>query len=108
MSASPVAHAKAWRALVKILLPTFDIASGSSSIGGNHVCEDSPQLVLFCLGQNKQIWILQGAGWTGRREAAGRFLCYDIGWGGGGVGGVWARSRWGTPQRPGAGTAAGP
>src|SRR5712691_3373026 len=29
MSASPVAYAKAWRALVRILLPAFDIASDS-------------------------------------------------------------------------------
>jgi hypothetical protein len=51
VSASPVAYAKAWRALVKILLPAFDIASDSSSIGGNHICKDSPQLVLFRPGQ---------------------------------------------------------
>jgi len=48
VSDSPVAYAKAWRALVKILLPAFDIVSNSSSIGGNHVCEYSPQLLLFC------------------------------------------------------------
>src|SRR5205823_2716897 len=30
-AASPVAYAKAWRALVRLLLPAFDIASDSSS-----------------------------------------------------------------------------
>src|SRR6185295_1847154 len=41
-----------------------------------------------------QIWIVQGAGWTGRREAAGRSLCYDIGCDGGSVEERWSgRSR---------------
>jgi hypothetical protein len=51
VSASPVAYAKAWRALVRILLPAFDIVSDSSSIGSSNICEDRPQLVLFRLGQ---------------------------------------------------------
>ena len=46
-----MAYAKAWRALVRILLPAFDITSDPSSIGSNYICEDSPQFVLFRLGQ---------------------------------------------------------
>src|SRR6266567_3606159 len=50
-SASPVAYARACRALARIRLPAFDIGSHSSSIGSHHVGEDRPQLVLLCLGQ---------------------------------------------------------